>query len=380
MTNKPVISSAQLLLMSVGSALVFPYTFMPILTTPPANQDAWIVLIIMFVYVLIINAPVLFLMNRFRGMNLNEMVETILGKFFGKVSAILFVLFFLYCFIACMLISAVFINLYIFPETPMWILLLYMAIPISYTAYKGAGTIGRLSVFIVPFIMLTIIVFFLLGLDNMDLSLLQPVLADSTFAELNQGAFLTGARYSEILIFLVFSFYLKQKSNINKTYATALGVFGVCFFLILIPTLTVLGVEYAKHAWNPYFVFSRHVQGYDFIERVQSLNTLAWFPAVLLKLIIYNFMGSYVLSGVVKAKSHKIFVFPLSIIGFILCLLPIMNKSSTVELLRSDKVFPFVVLPIIFVVPLIILIVYFFRRKKIKLILQQNKTIKMPTE
>lgn len=374
MNKKPFLTSAQLLLMSVGSALVFPYTFMPILTAPPANQDAWVVLILTFVYIFILNAPLLFLMNKFRGMTVNETIETILGKIFGKVASLIFVAFFVYCFTACSLITAVFINLYIFPETPTWALLIYMAVPVSYAAFKGAGAIGRMATFIVSFIILTIIIFFVLGIDKMDFGELTPVLADSTFLELNEGAFLTGARYSEILIFFVFSFYLRQKSNINKTYAAALGVFAISFFLILIPTLTVLGVELGKHAWNPYFTFTRQVEGYDFIERVQSLNTLAWFPAALLKLMMYNYMGSYVFAGVVKAKSHKGFVIPIAIIGCFICLLPTMNKSSTVEFLRSDRVFPFIVLPVIFVLPIILLIVYFFRRKKMKLIIQQKRT------
>ena len=66
MTKKPAIGAAQLLFMSVGSALVFPYTFMPILTAPPANQDAWIVMFMAIAYIFIINAPLLFLMNKFR--------------------------------------------------------------------------------------------------------------------------------------------------------------------------------------------------------------------------------------------------------------------------------------------------------------------------
>lgn len=374
MTKKPLISSAQLLFLSVGSALVFPYTFMPILSAPPANQDAWIVLFMTFPYILVINAPALFLINKFRGVNINEMAETVLGKFFGKAASVVFTAFFIYCFTACMLITAIFINLYIFPETPVWALLLYMIIPVSYGSYKGAGTIGRLSFFIVPFIMLTIVIFLILGLDHIDLDTLQPMLADSTFLQLNEGAFLTAARYSEILIFVVFSFWLKQKSSVNKTYAAALGAFAICFFLILIPTLTVLGVEFGKHAWNPYFIYTRQVEGYDFIQRVQSLNTLAWYPAALLKLMIYNFMGSYVFSGVVKAKSHKAFVIPVSILGFCLCMLPVLNKSSTVELLRSDQVFPFIVLPVTLVAPLILVTVYFIRRKKIDRILEQKKT------
>ncbi len=65
-TKKPTITPVQLLLMAVGSALIFPYTFMPILNTPPANQDMWIVMFYAFVYILALNAPIAFLMNHFR--------------------------------------------------------------------------------------------------------------------------------------------------------------------------------------------------------------------------------------------------------------------------------------------------------------------------
>lgn len=363
MTNKPSITSVQLVFMSVGSALVFPYTFMPILTAPPANQDVWIVLILAFAYIIVLNYPMIFLMNKFRGLTLTEMMDKVLGKIFSKIICFFFFLFFIYCFTACMLISALYIDLYIAPETPTWAVLIYILVPTSYAAYKGAGTIGRLSAFIVPFMMLTIIIFLLIGSQLMDFNILKPVLADSTFLQLNQGAFLTGARYSEILIFLVFSYFLKQKSSINKAYISALCVFGLFFFMILIPTITVLGIKLAKHCWNPYFIFTRQVSTYDFIERVQSINTLAWFPAILLKLMLYNFMASYVLSGIFKSKSHKKFVIPISVIGFITCLIPVLNKSSTVELLRSDKVFPFIVIPFTFILPLIITIIYFIKQK-----------------
>ncbi|MGI5849216.1 MAG: GerAB/ArcD/ProY family transporter [Christensenellales bacterium] len=369
MRKKPIITSVQLALMAVGSALVFPYSFLPIMTSPPANQDMWIVLLISFVYLLVFNAPVLFLVNRFRGMNAVEMVETTMGKVLGKALLIPYVLFFLYCFTACMLITAVFINIYIFPETPTWGLLIFMIVPICYAAYKGAGTIGRLATFIVPFILLTIVFFPVFESDKMDFRVLQPVLADSTFLELNEGAFFTAARYSEILIFWVFSYYLGQKISINKTYAVALIVFGIAFSLILIPTMLVLGVEFAKHLWNPYYVFTRQVEIFDFIERASSLNALSWFPVAVLKLTIYNYMASYVFAGMINAKTHKNFVIPFSIIAFIICLLPVMDKSSTIEMLRSDRIFPFVILPVVFIIPLIVIITYFIRRKKIDPIL-----------
>jgi spore germination protein KB len=374
MTAKHNITSVQLLLMSVGSALMFPYTFMPILNTPHANQDVWIVMIISVFYIFIISFPVLILINKFRGINLNEMTEMILGKFFGKVVSFLFFTFFLFCYTACMLIGAIFVGISVLPGTPIWAVLIFAFAAVSFSAYKGAGTIGRLATFIVPFVMLTIIVFLLMGLGLMDFKNLQPVFADSTLLQLNLGAFYTGARYSEILIYLVFSFFLMKKASINKTYAKSLVVFFVFFAMILIPTILVLGISFAKNMFNPYFEYTGQVHAYDFIQRVQSINALAWFPGLLLKLTIYNFMASYTLSGIFKTKSHKTFVIPVTIMSFLICMIPMMQKSSVIMLLASDQVFPWIILPFTFVLPLFILIMYFVRRDEIREILKKRKT------
>lgn len=371
MIKKPSVTPAQLIFLSVGSALIFPFTFMPILSTPPANQDAWVVLLMMFPYVLVISLPVLILANRFKGMTLNEMLECVLGKALGKAASLIFALFFLFCLTACSLITLKFLTLYIFMDTPPWALLLYLLVPVCYASLKGIGTIARLPFFIVTLMIVVSVLFFLMSIDQMDLNNLRPMLADSTFIELNQGAFLNSARYSEILILFVFSCFLKDKAKINKIFAFSMVVFGIVFLIILLPTLLVLGSDIAKRAWNPYWLFSKQVESYDFIQRMQSLNLLTWFPGAILKLIIYNYMGSYTLSNAFNTKSHRTFVIPLALIAFIACQIPVINRSDVNELLRSDQVFPYIVLPVTFVLPLIILIVYLIRRKKIDAVVKR---------
>ena len=378
--KRPIITSVQLLMLAVGSALVFPYTFMPILGTPNANQDVWVVLLLAFVYIVIINAPLLYLMNKFRGLTVNQITDTILGKILGKPAVMLFVLFFFYCFMACSLITTHFMNSYLFPGTPRWALLLFLVVPVCYASIKGAGTIGRLSVFIVPFVMLTIVLFLLFGITNIDLSVFLPVLADSTFVNLNVSAFLTAARFSEILIFLMFSFYLDKKVSIKKTYALALAVFGVCYMLILVPTVAVLGVDFAKLSWNPYYVYTRQVNAFSFLERIQAFNTLAWFPATVLKLTIYNFMACRTLSLMVKAKSHKKFVIPVAVLGFIICNIPFFSNSGNIKMLSSDSFFPYAILPVIFILPCILVAVFFIRKKRLEPVIKKLQNAKKPAE
>lgn len=378
--NKPIITSVQLLMLAVGSALVFPYTFMPILSTPNANQDVWIVLLLAFVYIIIINAPLLYLINKFRGLTVSQIAETITGKVIGKPVVMVFILFFFYCFLACSLITMHFMNAYLFSGTPKWILLLFMIVPVCYASFKGAGTIGRLSIFIIPFVLLTIVLFLIFGSSNMDFRVFLPILSDSTFMNLNISAFYTAARFSEILIFLMFSYYLDKKVSINKTYAAALAVFGISFMLILVPTVAVLGVDFARMSWNPYYVYSRQVNAFSFLERIQALNTLAWFPATILKLAIYNFMACRALSMLFKTKSHKKFVIPVAVLGFIACSIPILSNSGTIKLLSSDQVFPYVILPVTFILPCVLVAVYLIRKKKLEPVIRKLQTAKKPAE
>jgi hypothetical protein len=78
------------------------------------------------------------------------------------------------------------------------------------------------------------------------------MLADSSFLDLNMGAILSAGYFSEILVFLVFAPYLKPGIHIGKTLVYSNLLFTVAFMVMVIPTLTLLGLDVARHSWNPY--------------------------------------------------------------------------------------------------------------------------------
>lgn len=366
MHERQNITPAQIVMMTVGSALMYPYTILPVINAPPQNQDAWITALLTTVFIILLSIPVLILMNKFRGFNINRMTEIISGKIAGKIFLFAFIAFFIFCYVACMLIMLVFVRIYVLQKTPEWAVLLYMSIPIIYGAYKGAGLIGRISLFIVPPMLFLAVAFFLFALPDMDLQAIMPILADSTFLDISLGAFLTASRYSDILIFLVFSYFLIKKASINKAFFTGAGIFGLTFFLIVFPTLVILGPTVAQNEWNPYFVFVRQLEAYDFMRRLQSLNMLVWVPGSILKLLIYNYMASFILQNVFKTKSHKPFVFIVGALSFFAILMGIGNRTSTIEYLKSDELFPYIVLIVAFILPLILMIIYLARKKTIE--------------
>lgn len=365
MEKKFSFSPAQLVMLVICTRIMFPYTFMPVVNIPPRNQDAWIIAIVSMVYTFLFSAPVFYLINRFRDSDCGEILETILGKAAGKAFLILYSLFFFFCSTACLVLGDVFISTYLIPETPSWYLLLFALVPALYLSLKGAGSIARLASFAVPYILLTIILFLLLSIDQLDISILRPMFADSGFWSLNWGGILTTGYYSEVLIFLVLFPFLNPKESLNKTLAGSVLLYTAALLVMVIPTLTLLGLDIARHSWNPYFVFTRQVKAFAFIQRVESLNVIAWFIGFLVKIALYNFMASYTLSRVFAAKSHKAFAWPLFLAAYIVALLPFFNRTSVIDALRSHRVFTPIIYFYILVLPGAAIIVYRLRRKKV---------------
>jgi spore germination protein KB len=153
------------------------------------------VLIVAVLYILIISMPVLILINKFRGLNINEITELIMGKFFGKAASLLFVVFLLFCYTACMLIGAISISISVLPGTPPWAILLLAYVTAANITFKGAGTIGRVASFIIPFVMFTVVLFFLMGLSMMDFQDQTSCARGFHVSRVNLGAFYTAARY-----------------------------------------------------------------------------------------------------------------------------------------------------------------------------------------
>ncbi|MDD4003299.1 MAG: endospore germination permease [Clostridia bacterium] len=364
-SKKNSITASQLVLLIVGSALIFPYTFLPVLETPPANQDVWACVILAIVYIILLSLPLLIILNKFRGFNVVEIFNMIFGKILSKFFLCIWLLFFIACHIACLIMMIIFIKIYVMPSSPEWGIMLFLVVPAAYGIYKGAGVIGRLSLFIVPLIIFSVLIFFVFSIPDMKLELIQPIFADSTFADINAGGMLTAARYSEIVIFFIFSYYVPKKTKLYKSFFIGVAIFGVCFLLILLPVLLVLGSSVAKLQWNPYFVFSRQIEAYDFLRRMHSINLLLWVPMSILKLMIFNYMFGHILKGMFNSKTHRYFSMSSLIIGSVIAVLPFASMPF-VHYIRSDEIFPFIVLPSTLIVPLIMLITYLIRKKKLE--------------
>lgn len=363
--NKVVISSYQVILLIIIYRIIISFTYLPIVNTPPGNQDIWITLLLSIPYTIILCLPLLYLSNKFKDLTIIEYSEKILGKVMGKIMGIYYTLFLLMFSIILLATLVEILNTTMFSETPTFITAVIMLITCTYISYKGLEAIARGGEIFFPFIFFSIFLFVVLSYNNYDFTVLLPILSDSTFKELNIGALDRSIKFSDVIILAMVVPHLERKEDLNRIFIKSVVYSIVMIIVLVIATQAVLGIEYAKHTSFPFFTFSRLVNLLDFIQRIDVLTVITLLTGNIGKISGYLYFTTIAFTQTINKKDNRPYIIPTAIIMLIVTVL-IKDRRSLLSVGEAlQEVILISSFITIFILPLITTIVYFFRRKNI---------------
>ncbi len=366
MKEEQLISSYQAILLITVFRIVIAFSYLPAVNTPPGNQDIWISIILSIPWTIAISFPILYLSNKFSNLTLIEYTEKILGKAIGKIVGIAYAVFLLFYVITFVAILSEVLTSTIFPQTPSWILILILLITSSYISFKGLEGLGRGAEIFVPIIFLVILTFLIFGFNLFDFNELLPILKDSTFSQINIGARDIAFKFTDIIILAMFVPNLENRKELNKIFIRSLLISMLVLIIVVLCTQLSLGIEQTKHADFPFFTFSRLINLFDFIQRIESIYVMAWTVANVWKVSGYLYSLTINLKQTLNSKSNEVYIIPMSILIFILSTI-LKNNYSVVGVSQPLQfLLYFSSIAFMFAVPCITLIVYFFRRKKLR--------------
>lgn len=361
----PKISMVQVILMITICRLFTAYAYMPIFDTPPENQDVWLLIPISVIYTLFFSIPLLYLGNKFAGFSLLDYVELILGKVFGKV---IYILYFLFFFTICFMQMAAiqdFIHTVILRRTPVYVILFFMAAVCIFLVIHGLETIARITQIFGIAILLSVVIFSLLAIGEMNFEAFLPILKESRLTDLNFGGMLEGAMFSDFIILYMLAPNLKQGTNLTKIISITVSAYLVIFLIMVVSVQATLGIYNAKHVSYAYYTYTQQIHISDLIQHIESLNVTSLFFAVFIKFSIYLYLASTSLTRVFNYKNSKLFLIPIPLIIVGVLSWTNVGKDSILDNIISIRIAPYIFIVFTFVLPLIILTVYLFRRKKI---------------
>ena len=208
--DEHVTTGQGIMLISV-TRLALAVSTMPATDLPPYNQDLWFMILISIIYTIIMFLPLLFLANRFKQFNLAGYLRIIYGEKIGAIFVVLYGLYFLSSSVNGLTVLVEVTTSTILLHESSMNFVFFAILIIFFIISKGIVSISRGFQLLAPIALAIIILLIALGIPNVDFTFMKPILKDSSFLDINEGAILLSQYFSDIFLLLMIVPDLKEK-------------------------------------------------------------------------------------------------------------------------------------------------------------------------
>lgn len=287
--------------------------------TTLAKQDAWISVLLTFLFAMPEIWIICFFWSRYPGMTYVDILQKIFGKWIGWIVSASFVIF---CLNTVPLISwyiGNFITIYAMPQMPKYIVTFIFIGTISIGLLYGLEAILRSYEIFIYFLSGLFILAMALVSPKSNIENIMPVFENGVIPIL-KGSFLL----SSILIFPMIIFLMIYPVNANnslqakKAFLRGFLWGGFLLFLSVIMSILVLGPTITSTAQYPVYLLAKEINLGTVFTRLEFMIAIVWILTLLSRGILWFYTGIIGMSQLFGFKEHKMFVLPLTLIMIVM--------------------------------------------------------------
>lgn len=315
------------------------------------KQDSWVVYLLAGVFIL----PLLWIQTRlaqlFPEKNLFEMIFETFGKVLSTIFSIFFIFFSIILASLIVRVFSEFTQVLNMPNTPQTLTMAMMLFVSYWSVSIGPENIGRLSKFLWNIIWFSLVAIFIIGIKNMSVENLKPVLETELKPLLSSTLNFCMLPLGESFLCLSLFSSLKKTENVKKIYILALIGFLAVSLLSLMRNLLILGPTIAASYYFPSYEATSVVSLGDFFTRIEVLIGINLIIAGFIKVSVCLHTASLGLAKILKAPSQKRLIGPC----VILCItLAIPISQNTVSMFEWIPYYAYYAIPFEIILPLIL--------------------------
>lgn len=299
--------------------------------------------ILLLVYISLIASIILysigFLYKKFGHKSIFEITKTTFGKFFNTIYTFVFSILLILItglFLRCVSES---INLSLMPGFRVSIISAMFLLTVSVSAFFGLKAIVRCHGLIVPITFAITLLLFLGNISSFDLTKMFPLIANNKEFFIH-GVILCGF-YSDFIIVTLILPYIQDDIKIINVVNKS---FFISFFTMLLIVSAVLFAT-IDNSFIPVFNLGQSFKLGKFTPRIESVFTAGWFLSFFANFSLCLYFSCKLISG---NKNYKLFIVPVSILIFIISLIPenIMQLTCFLDYLAVIRIVIFFILPV----------------------------------
>ncbi|OMF66469.1 endospore germination permease [Paenibacillus sp. FSL R5-0766] len=244
-----------------------------------------------------------------------DLFESLIGRFplLGRLMGFLYILFFFFVFARDIRLTGDYISITLLETTPISIIVMSLMIMGVFIVRGGLGSlIGMTELYVTLFLLNSVILPFML-IQQIDMDNLMPYFHVDV-AGVGKGSWYIFSFYGEMI---ALPFVIKGSDFRFKSALWGILISGVLMMLIVVETITSIGVPIASRLVYPSYELARQLQISDFLDRFDLALAAATLPTMITKIAFDLYFVCWGLKRMIPKVSGKMMTGPVALVGFV---------------------------------------------------------------
>ncbi|MGE7926630.1 endospore germination permease [Lysinibacillus xylanilyticus] len=359
--EKEIISSRQFMIITLLSSIGTAILISPASVTREAKQDAWIAAIISVVLSLLLIKLLVTVGKRTPTLTFVEANEKILGRFFGKITSIGFIILSLLSAGELLYFIGIFMKTAIMPETPMMAFAFLFSIIIIYAAFLGIEVFARSAEILFAMFILIFIFFVICISPSVQMENLQPIMeapAKSLFFSIIR--LMSIFSFPLVILLMIFPSTVNVHESAQKGFYIGTILGGIVLIAIITLAILVLGPANTASRTFPSYSLAQRISIGNFLQRIEVIMAAMWIISIYIKTFMFFYAGVIGIAQICKIKNHRPLIFPFGMI--ILGLSQIVHPNIIHSDIYNKETWPIFSFIFAILLPLVLLLVAKIRK------------------
>lgn len=326
-------------------------------------QDSWISLLFALIYALPVLMIYARLMKLFPEKDLFEIIKLLFGKVTGKVLVALMTWYALHLAALVLRNFSEFIRISVMFQTPQIVIMIIMMLLVVYMTKSGIETMGRWSIFMMPFILTISLLTVILSINKIDIGNIYPIMEHGLGTIAAHAFEFFSFPYAETVVFLCLAGCYKRKESPYKLYVYSALTGTAILLLVMLRNILLLGIPMGIADYFPSFTAVSILDIGGFLAHIEGSTATNLILAGIIKITVCLAAATKGMASLFGIQNYKNIVFPLAVLtialGFVI-------YRSTLEMINFLDLYPYYAIPFQLAIPILVWVVGEIKVRKMR--------------
>jgi spore germination protein KB len=339
---KERITLRQVLCLVVSSRLALTLIYYG--TDPEVGQDLWWESFLDAGVILLAAWVLSALWRRYPGKTLAEVLQTVLGRFVGSLLGVLYAAVVMLNLCLTLRLAGEVFVLVSLPGTPVTAVMVILAGLSAWTVRSGIEVLGRATEVILPLLLGTVVVVFVIVLPVVHFDQLLPLelLTVGPWPHL-RSALGVMSRTVELISVAMIVPHVSEPKKLLRTAGAALCWLAAAWVLIAVPVLGVLGELTTAYPF-PWLMAIRSAAIIEFFERMDGLVLGVWVLGIFVRVSFLLWTAAVAVAQGLRLREHRPLVPPLAAMAVSGAVLQAESLMELLHGIRTEVFTPFMLI------------------------------------